>query len=171
MNKYAELKLVYAPSEALNHKVDAFDDALTTEDRQMLCDHMVSIMTRNNGVGLAANQINLNMAVFVMKYEGLPLNVINPEIINISSTTVLMKEGCLSEPGLYISLKRPRSIQVKFENVAGDICELEMAGMDARVFLHEYDHLQGIMFTDRVGKAKLDLGRKKQKKLLHHFAI
>ena len=76
------------------------------------------------------------------------------------------KEGCLSHIGLLLNIRRPKKLVAKFLDIEENECILEFSGIDARCFLHEYDHLQGIEFTDRVSKLKLDMAKKKQRKLM-----
>jgi peptide deformylase len=95
-----------------------------------------------------------------------PFAVINPVIMKVDSDTVLGKEGCLSHLGLLLNIRRPKTLVAKFLDIDAKECILEFSGIDARCFLHEYDHLQGIEFTDRVSKLKLDMAKKKQKKLI-----
>ena len=95
-----------------------------------------------------------------------PFAVINPVILEVSDSTVLGPEGCLSYPGLVLNVKRPTKLVVQFLDIDAKECILELSDIDARCFLHEYDHLHGINFTDRVSKLKLDMAKKKQKKLI-----
>ena len=77
-----------------------------------------------------------------------------------------MKEGFLSFPFLFLSVKRPRKVTVKYEDEKGDLREASMDGMMSRIFQHEYDHMQGIVFTEKVSKLKLDMAKKKATKLM-----
>jgi peptide deformylase len=136
--------------------------------RLALRNHMTRLLERYHGLGLAANQINLDASVFVMVdyYNSAePLFCINPAVHEVSDHQVLMTEGCLSEPDLYLKVKRPAEIKVSWETIEGERAVRELDGMRARIFLHEYDHLCGILFTDRVGRAKLDAARRKQRKI------
>lgn len=106
------------------------------------------------GVGLAANQVGLNKRIMLItlgvgtKKAGKVLPIINPEILELSNDKVSMEEGCLSLPNVYGKVMRPSKVKVKWQNVAGNWCEKKFDGWDARIFLHEYDHLEGVMFTD-----------------------
>lgn len=162
-------KLIYAPHDALTTKVADFP-ADNTEYRNTIAKHMKSIMETHRGVGLAANQINLDAAVQVQMIQRDIVAMFNPQIHEVSQDKVLMSEGCLSVPGLYLKIKRPDVIRASWEDAAGDRITETLHGMDCRVFLHEYDHLQGIMFTDRIGKLKLEMARKKQSGLLSRAA-
>jgi peptide deformylase len=99
-----------------------------------------------------------------------PFAVINPVILEISDETVTGKEGCLSHIGLILNVNRPKRLVAQFLDIDAKECILEFSGIDARCFLHEYDHLQGIEFTDRTSKLKLSMAKKKQKKLIKEYA-
>ena len=130
---------------------------------------MCEFMLENKGIGLAANQIGLLKRVFVMGSTNIPgfpkpFAVFNPEITDMSDKLVLDDEGCLSFPGLYFKVSRPEWIQAKFYDRDGNLHEVKMDGYLAKCFQHEFDHLNGICYTDRVSKLKLDLAIKKMRK-------
>ena len=106
------------------------------------------------GVGIAANQVGIDQRVFLItlnvgtKKAGKTLAMINPGIIALSDEKITMEEGCLSLPKTFGTVSRPQKVVMKWQNVAGNWCEKKFDGWDARIILHEYDHLQGIMFTD-----------------------
>ena len=77
-----------------------------------------------------------------------------------------MEEGCLSFPGLYFKVKRPSVVSVQYLDIEQKECIIKLEGLHARVFLHEYDHLQGITFDQRISKLRLEMAKKKQEKLL-----
>lgn len=138
-------------------------------DAEQLEKDMCDFMVKNFGIGLAANQIGMTKDVFVMgsyNIEGFPtpFAVFNPRIISVSEETDLFKEGCLSFPGLWLNIKRPKKIQVQYQNSQGDLIDAEMDGLIARCFLHEYDHLKGICFVDIVSPMKLKLAMQKLRK-------
>lgn len=162
-------QLVYVPHEALETQVPAFPQD-NVEYRRAVSDHMKAVMERHRGIGLAANQINLNAAVHVQMVQQDMVTMFNPQIHEVSDDKVLMSEGCLSDPGLYLKIKRPDMIRASWEDETGSRTQATLFGMDCRVFLHEYDHLQGILFTDRVGKTKLNMARKKQAQRLNAAA-
>jgi len=161
------MKLVKSPDPWLERVVDPFD--FDQMDAKLISKEMIETMTQEGGIGLSANQVALNAQIFVMKPHLLDDNsafaVINPVIVEISSDLELMPEGCLSHPELYLSVKRPRGIVAKYFDIDAKECTIELYDIDARCFLHEYDHLQGIEFVDRVSKVKLDMARKKQQKI------
>lgn len=160
------MKLVTAPNKWLETQVKPFDfEAL---DAKSISEDMIRLMIAEGGIGLSANQVGLDAQIFVMRpfffNNKQPLTVINPEIVATTEDTELMPEGCLSHPNLYLHVKRPRGLVAKYLDINAKECTIELYDIDARCFLHEYDHLQGIEFIDRVSKLKLDRARKKQTK-------
>ena len=132
-------------------------------------------MKELGGIGLSANQVGINLKIFVMGTDHNKLAVFNPEIIEYFGEEISFKEGCLSFPGLFIFVKRPAGIRVKFQDIEGNLKEGEFTGLTARIFQHEYDHMQGKDFTERVSKIKLDLAKKKylnlKKKIIKKHAV
>ena len=121
-------------------------------DRGKLSYTLTEIMFHHNGVGLSANQIGIKERAFVMISDMESQDTItcfNPRIIKESKDEVVMEEGCLSYPELYLEISRPSSIIVKYENESKDIFKRRLDGFIARVFQHEYDHMEGIDFTQR----------------------
>jgi peptide deformylase len=126
-------------------------------------------MRRNYGVGLAANQVGLNARLFVMGTDNIegfitPQIFINPHITKASTERQLDKEGCLSFPGLWLKVERPTWIEAIYQDTKGNWHEIRAEGYMAKAFQHEYDHLAGICFTDRVGRLKLEMAVKKMRK-------
>ena len=122
-------------------------------DRSKLSYTLNENMYHHNGVGLSANQIGIEERVFVMMINidaQETITCFNPRIIKESKDEVVMEEGCLSYPELYLEISRPSSIIVKYENEGKDIFKRRLDGFIARIFQHEYDHMEGIDFTERV---------------------
>lgn len=131
---------------------------------------MCEFMLANNGIGLAANQIGITKRVFVMgsyNIQGFPqpFALFNPKIIEASKEMVLDQEGCLSYPGLFLTVKRPSWIIAEYQNSKGDIIEARFEGYLSKCFQHELDHLDGVCFVDKVSQMKLNLAMKKLRKL------
>jgi peptide deformylase len=125
---------------------------------------MFDALTKGKGVGLAGPQVGLMEQVFVTNVEGdVPRVFINPSIIETSQETVKYEEGCLSIPGIYVDVIRPKTVKVQAWNEKGRPFTLEAGGLLARVILHEYDHLEGILFIDRLSEPK-------RKKIIDKFA-
>ena len=163
------MKLIKSPNEFLSKVAEPFD--FDSMDAKQVSGEMCQIMMAKNGIGLAANQVGVDAQIFVMRPTQhaevtKPFAVINPIILEVSNEIEAGKEGCLSHIGLVLNISRPKSLVTQFLDIDGKECILELSGIDARCFLHEYDHLQGIEFTGRTSKLKLSMAKKKQKKLI-----
>lgn len=123
---------------------------------------MLFTMAHYGGVGLAAPQCGFPYRMFVMVGG---IVCINPVILESSKETVYTKEGCLSFPGLYLSVTRPETIKILYTNEFGNRVEATWIGATARVAQHEFDHLEGVIFTSRVGALTLSMAKKKRQKL------
>ncbi|MCE1190349.1 MAG: peptide deformylase [Ignavibacteria bacterium] len=118
---------------------------------------MFDSMINADGVGLAANQVGSNKSIFVIDLSEVrgferygKMTFINPKITHRSDETIIMEEGCLSLPNLRQPVERPESITITFQDISLKPQALEADGFLARVIQHEYDHLQGKYFTDRI---------------------
>ena len=152
-------KIITLPETVLRRKARA----ITTIDKnlQTLIDDMIETMREAPGVGLAAPQIGLSERIIVIEYfereedeekEDAPKRVwalLNPEIVKTSSETLIGVEGCLSIPGLVGEVERHASVQVRGLNRHGKPVKIKAEGWLARIFQHEIDHLNGVLFTDR----------------------
>jgi peptide deformylase len=126
---------------------------------------MLENMVAHKGLGLSANQIGMPVQVFAMyvtDQDGIVC--FNPKIVGESDESVIMKEGCLSFPELYLKIKRPREIWVKYQNADGDIINAHFEDLAARIFHHEMDHLNGKTFFERANFLHKEKGLKKLKK-------
>jgi len=121
-----------------------------TPELKKTLDEMVPMMVASHGVGLAAPQIGISQRFFVMNAGDKIRKVINPTIVQYGSAFAEMEEGCLSIPGIHKKVRRPRRITVKYTDETGAAIEEELKDFTARVFQHEYDHLDGILFVDRL---------------------
>ncbi len=121
-------------------------------NRKELSRTLIENMKHHEGVGLSANQIGIPERAFAM-IRDMEYNEImvcfNPKIIKSSTKKSVMEEGCLSYPELFLDVIRPSEIVVKYEDENKKIHKLILEGFSARVFLHEYDHMEGIVFTQR----------------------
>tara|TARA_B100000902_G_C26588006_1_gene564409 strand:+ start:76 stop:516 length:441 start_codon:yes stop_codon:yes gene_type:complete len=121
-------------------------------DRSKLSYTLAENMFHYDGVGLSANQIGIVERVFVMICDMKSLDTItcfNPKIIKQSKKEVVMEEGCLSYPDLFLKISRPNSIIVKYEDEQKNLYKRRFEGFIARIFQHEYDHMEGIDFTTK----------------------
>jgi peptide deformylase len=117
--------------------------------RKVLRD-MVDTMRDAPGVGLAGPQIGLPLRLVVIEYEETLYKLVNPEITWLSAERSTADEGCLSLPGYIGAVERAEAVRVRAKNEQGKAISLNPSGWLARIFQHEIDHLDGIMFTDRM---------------------
>jgi len=122
---------------------------------QKIAEELLNALHEGEGVGLAAPQVGLPERIFAIHVQGdVPRIFINPSIIETSQETMKYEEGCLSIPGIYTDVIRPKAVKIQAWNEKGRPFTLEASGILARVILHEYDHLDGILFIDRVSEQK-----------------
>ena len=122
-------------------------------DRSKLSYTLNENMFHHEGVGLSANQIGIEERVFVMIIDidsQETITCFNPRIIKESKDEVVLEEGCLSYPELFLDIPRPSSVVVKYEDESKIIHKVKFTGYIGRIFQHEYDHMEGIDFTQRV---------------------
>ena len=138
--------LIKSEDPLLHKRIDSCSYNL---DRQFLSKTLIDSMIHHNGVGLSANQIGISERAFAMVRD-IEYNEIivcfNPRIIKSYTEEVKMEEGCLSYPGIFLKITRPKKIIVKYEDVDKKIHKLKLDGLSARIFLHEYDHMEGINY-------------------------
>jgi len=147
-----QLGIVHYPHPTLRHEskpVKRVDGELART-----VEEMIQLMYATGGIGLAANQVDLPLRLFVANLaaspdEGEEMVFINP-VITRPKGTEEAEEGCLSFPELYGPVKRPKQVTVNAYNLKGEEVKAEVTGMLARVVQHETDHLDGVLFTDRM---------------------
>jgi len=170
-----ELKLIPPNDPRVLSMIAPFsDDRLEAEgfkNRQELTDAMFLAMKKYGGIGLSANQVGLPFRMFVAGghpelERGMAIAMYNPVIKSISDDTTMLKEGCLSFPFIFLSIKRPKDVVMLYTDTNGKEQEAHLKGLMARVCLHEYDHMQGKVFTEHASKMKLDMAKKKAKKTM-----
>lgn len=154
----------------LREEMPPFDFQNPIMDPVELYTDLAETMRENEGMGLSANQIGIRTRAFVMRAEEI-IGVFNPRIVDISSETVMLEEGCLSYPNLFVKIKRPKSIKVRFTTPDGDTSTKTFTGMTARVFLHEFDHLNGVAHTSRANRYHLEQAKKLVKKINRRYPI
>jgi peptide deformylase len=149
------MKVITLGDQLLRQKAEAvkdIDDHIIKTAGEML-----DALHRQKGVGLAGPQIGLMKRIFVVHIDGdEPRVFINPSIIATSQETAKYEEGCLSIPGVWADVIRPRTVKVQAWNEKGRPFTMETEGILARVILHEYDHLEGVLFIDRLSPRKRD---------------
>lgn len=121
------------------------------------------------GIGLSANQCGFKYRVFVLGSNDEFVAFFNPKIIMKSNEDVHLEEGCLSFPMLGLMITRPAEVMVEYQDFNGETRNTQLSGISARCFQHELDHLNGIVYTDRVKPLALQTGLKKRDKLLKMF--
>jgi len=168
-----ELKLLPPTDPRVLSGIAPFTDEMLEEegfkDRKELVEAMFLVMKKYAGIGLTANQVGLPFNMFVVGghqeiEKGMSLAMFNPIIMSVGEEQILMKEGCLTYPYLFLSIKRPRKCVFKYEDGEGKLQEAHLDGMMSRICQHEYDHTIGRNFTELVSKLKLDMAKKKATK-------
>ena len=145
--------VVKIPGPVLRQK--ALEIAKVSKKTQLLIDEMFRVMRSANGIGLAAPQIGILQRLIVVAPDGMKATaLINPKIVNGEGAEV-GEEGCLSIPGLYGDVERCGSVIVEALDRKGRKIRLELEGLKARVIQHEIDHLEGILFIDKVDQKTL----------------
>ena len=142
-------ELVDPEHQLFHHRIQSCSYNL---DRHHLSRVLVDNMIHHNGVGISANQIGIWERAFAMVRDIENNEVIvcfNPRIVKSYSEEVEMEEGCLSYPELFLKIKRPDKIVVKYEDENKKTHKMKLEGLASRVFQHEYDHMEGIDFTQR----------------------
>jgi peptide deformylase len=129
---------------------------------------LVETCKKNNGLGLSANQCGFKHRVFVMGSDDNYISCFNPKIISTEGENH-MAEGCLSFPLLQFKITRPKTITVEYQDWTGEKHTQTFTGLTARIFLHELDHMNGIVYTDRVKPLALQSGFKKMEKIQRKY--
>ena len=144
-------RIRYYPDPFL--RMRAGDIAEIDESTSSLIEDMFEAMEEENGIGLAAPQIGVSRRVIVVSIDEKNFNrlaLINPEIVHLSKQTDIMEEGCLSVPGVNADVRRPAEAVVRGITRSGRHVEIEAKGLLARVLQHEIDHLDGVLFIDKL---------------------
>jgi peptide deformylase len=161
------LKIVKFPNEILRQKVEEFDFENCILDPEKLEAELIETMFAYDGIGLAATQVGIAVRVFAMGYKAEPESAqafFNPMVVATIDEVEDLEEGCLSFPGIFVNIKRPKKILARWQNSKGEWQESEFDGYNCKCFLHELDHLEGIVFQDRVSTLKWAMAVKKSKK-------
>jgi len=127
---------------------------IDSQEIQGLIDDMFETLKKKKGVGLAAVQIDKMMRVFIIDWENQKQVFINPKIEKLSKKQIVIEEGCLSVPGIYKDVERSMKVTVSAVDRYGKKIKLKADGMLARIIQHEYDHLEGVLFIDRIKDIK-----------------
>jgi len=149
------MEIITYGDELLRQKAEKIEkiDAEIAE----ISNKMLEILVKDKGVGVAGPQVGYMKRIFITCAAGdEPRVFINPSILETSHNTVKFEEGCLSVPGVYAQVVRAESIKIQAWNEKGRPFTLEASGLLARVILHEYDHLEGVLFIDHLPEKKRD---------------
>lgn len=154
IKKYGETVL-----REIAQEVDKIDDEILE-----ILDNMVETMHSAKGVGLAASQVGISKRIFVCDQgDGVVRKVINPVITPLTEKLMDYEEGCLSVPGIYKKVQRPEKIKIEYLNEKGESVTEEVEGFLAIIMQHEYDHLNAVLFVDKVSPmAKRMISKKLQ---------
>lgn len=171
MIKKSDLKIIPENDPILLTPPHAWDFN-SDDDPSMFSNMLYDRMVELGGIGLSANQVGVKKKVFCIGMNEFRKTFFNPEIVSISSKEVTGEEGCLSFPGIFMQVKRPDTVTIKFQNEKGEFETEEYNGLTARVVLHEYDHMLGIVFKEKVSKLKWEMATKRKskkiKKIIKH---
>jgi peptide deformylase len=161
------MNIVKFPDPILRERMPDFDFSNPPLDPVELEKNMISLMFKEDGIGLAANQVGIHARVFVMGHRDYPEAAqafFNPMVVAHIDEVKDLEEGCLSFPGIFVNIKRPTKIKARWQNSKGEWQEDVFDGYNCKCFLHELDHLEGIVFQDRVSALKWAVAVKKTKK-------
>jgi peptide deformylase len=166
-------------AEILKKKADEIKEI--TPEIKKIADEMIDAMNLFDGIGLAGPQYDVSKRIVALGVSvpesaaispgealllpRMPMVIINPEIIAMSDTTEIAEEGCLSVPDINALVERPQFIQFRAQNINGELIECECGGLLARCLQHEIDHLNGILFVDRLTEEDFSSIESKLKKL------
>lgn len=157
-------EIVYYPADILKVQSKFFIQDIAKDDKlQVFIQKLHDTMKAFNGVGLSAIQVGVPLALFVLNVDG-PETIINPIILKTEGASY-EKEGCLSVPGVFERIQRPASCEVSFFNEKGDKVNKTYTDLKARAFMHEYDHLMGKTFFDRMNFVQKESAQKKLSKI------
>ncbi|MEE2672457.1 MAG: peptide deformylase [Myxococcota bacterium] len=166
----APLEVLQFPDSRLKHVSAAV--AHIDEDLRKLADEMLKVMYEEPGIGLAAPQVGISIRLIVMDTtwneegaERSPMAIVNPEIVSREGK-ITWEEGCLSVPDFTAEVERAEHIVVNYQNLEGKQVTEHVTGLRAVCFQHEIDHLDGLLFIDRISRLKRSLYAKRRKKQL-----
>ncbi|GEM_PF-274313 len=159
------LGLVSVTDPILRNPLDSCSIGL---DRKELQGELHRAMIHYQGIGLSANQIGIKERAFIMYSDVKKKEMIScfdPLITEYSEEKIIMDEGCLTWPGLWLKVERSEGIQCVYNDVDGELVQVQMHGLEARIFQHEYDHMEGTNFTQRVSRLKLNMAKRRATKM------
>lgn len=154
--------LLHQPSQRLSE-----EDIKDSENcLKPIARELTTALYQTQALGVSACQLGIDAAMFIMDVGNVIRVCVNPEILAASIDMSVENEGCLSYPDLRLNVKRPSSIAVRYYDLDGNEIKEHLDGLEARVWLHEYDHTIGVCFVDRVSKLSLGMAKKKLAKVI-----
>ena len=165
MKRIEDTQLVPVTDPILKNPLESCSIGL---DRKELQDRLLSAMEHYQGIGLSANQIGIKERAFIMYSDVKKKETItcfDPLITDYSEEKIIMDEGCLTWPGLWLKVERSEGIRCVYNDVDGELVQVQMHGLEARIFQHEYDHMEGTNFTQRVSRLKLNMAKRRASKM------
>ena len=165
MKRIEDTQLVPVTDPILKNPLESCSIGL---DRKALQNTLKIAMEHHRGIGLSANQIGIKERAFIMYSDVKKKETItcfDPLITDYSEEKIIMDEGCLTWPGLWLKVERSEGIQCVYNDVDGELVQVQMHGLEARIFQHEYDHMEGTNFTQRVSRLKLNMAKRRASKM------
>lgn len=157
-------ELVPCNDPILRSPLEKFNFENPPTDSIELAHTLAQAVIKYEGLGISANQLGLPYRAFAIKSSSI-IVCYNPMVVDISEEMVYLEEGCLSFPNLYVKIKRPRTIKVRYTEPNGNVVTQKFDGMTARVFLHELDHLNGVVHLSRAHPVHVQQAKTRAKKL------
>ena len=160
------MKLVKSTDPILSKELADVDLKNPGFDPKELKEKMVELMVSKRGLGLSACQVGLDYKVFIIgENKENSMMFINPEVISVSEEPELHLEGCLSFPDMFVKMARPNLVEAKWYDEEMKEQSGSFEGYTARCFLHEFDHLYGVLYKDKVSRLKWDRAKQKKDKI------
>jgi len=150
----------------LSQKIPEYTGRFPNGSLTVLAKRLKMTMKLYNGIGLSANQCGVFERMFVMQHDGKVLVCINPKIVDESDDVQKQKEGCLSFPGMFVTVNRSKWITVEWTDEEGNVYDGRMEGIPAIIFQHELDHLNGVKMTDYLGPVAKKMAKDRQMKFV-----
>lgn len=163
------LELVDSRDPSLRRSSPVFDFSAPLVPPFELSESLEEAMNRLGGLGLSAVQVGIPTRVFCMATRP-DVTMFNPSIVDVGDERVELDEGCLSYPGLVMSVSRPKVIKIRFTLKDGDVRTMKLSGMTARIFQHEMDHLDGKRFFDGQSRLKTEMAIRRARKSGHSYS-
>jgi peptide deformylase len=162
--------LVAPDHPLLRTKLDRFNFVDPPINPHELANNLIETMIHYKGIGLSANQCGLPYRVFVLWSN--PTKVMfNPTIADTSNEQILLEEGCLTYPNLFIKIKRPKLVRIRYMDSFGEAHTDKFTGISARCVLHEMDHLNGILYTNRASTFHREQAMRQRKKINKRYEV